>query len=148
MRSRPTLAEYQNPKLAVDCIIRVGGKLVLIRRRNPPLGLALPGGFVDYGESVEDAVRREMREETGLELQDLRQFHVYSDPKRDPRWHCVSVVFTADGVGGPNAGDDASEVVLVDSGRVPLDELVFDHAQVVRDYLASAGRILRDNQAG
>jgi ADP-ribose pyrophosphatase YjhB (NUDIX family) len=142
------LAEYQNPKLAVDCIIRVDGKLAFIRRNNPPLGLALPGGFVDYGESVEDAVRREMREETGLELENLRQFHVYSEPKRDPRWHCVSVVFTADGVGRPIAGDDASSVVLADGDSVPFEELVFDHARVVKDYLASAGRILEDDQAG
>jgi 8-oxo-dGTP diphosphatase len=142
------LAEYRSPKLAVDCIIRVNGRLLFIKRRNRPQGLALPGGFVDYGESVEDAVRREMREETGLELENLRQFHVYSDPKRDPRWHCVSVVFAADGIGRPNAGDDASEVVLADGDKVPLDRLVFDHAQVVKDYLASAGRIPRDNQAG
>jgi 8-oxo-dGTP diphosphatase len=147
-RSDPILADYRSPKLAVDCIIRVDGKLVFIRRKNRPQGLALPGGFVDYGESVEDAVRREMREETGLELENLRQFRVYSDPKRDPRWHCVSVVFTADGVGGPKAGDDAAEIVLADAGSVPFADLVFDHAQVVRDYLASAGRIPGDNQAG
>ncbi len=147
-RSGPTLAEYQSPKLAVDCIIRVKGKLLFIKRRNKPQGLALPGGFVDYGESVEDAVRREMREETGLELENLRQFRVYSDPKRDPRWHCVSVVFAADGVGRPSAGDDASEVVLADADSVPFGELVFDHAQVVKDYLVSVSRIPRDNQAG
>jgi len=147
-RSRPTLAEYQNPKLAVDCIIRVDGRLVFIRRRNRPLGLALPGGFVDYGESVEDAVRREMREETGLGLDHLRQFHVYSDPKRDPRWHCVSLVFTADGVGSPKAGDDASGIELVSAEDVPFEQLAFDHALVVRDYLASVGQIPGDNQAG
>lgn len=122
---------------------------MLVRRRNPPLGLALPGGFVNYGETVEQAVRREMREETGLELENLAQFRVYSDPARDPRWHCVSVVFTADGKGEPHAGDDAAEVVTVESDRVPFGELVFDHAQVVRDYLAAKrDREPSENQAG
>ncbi len=125
------------PGLAVDCIILVEGRVLLIHRRNAPHGWALPGGFVEYGETVEDAVRREMTEETGLELQDLRQFRVYSDPARDPRGHVVSVVFTARGVGQPEAGDDADRYRLVDLNAVPESELVFDHAQILRDFRES-----------
>jgi 8-oxo-dGTP diphosphatase len=122
------------PKLAVDCIILVEGKVLLIHRRNPPHGWALPGGFVEYGETVEDAVRREMKEETGLELSDLRQFRVYSDPARDRREHVVSVVFAARGTGKPEAGDDADRYRLVDLDSVPESELVFDHAKILRDF--------------
>jgi ADP-ribose pyrophosphatase YjhB (NUDIX family) len=123
--------------------------VLLIHRRNPPHGWALPGGFVEYGETVEDAVRREMKEETGLDLQDLRQFRVYSDPTRDPRGHVVSVVFTARGVGKPEAGDDADRYRLVDLSDIPETgmtlgveraTLVFDHAQILRDF--------RDSRAG
>lgn len=124
------------PRLAVDCIIEIGGRVVVVRRLNPPLGWALPGGFVDYGETVEEAVRREMREETGLELEDLRQFHVYSDPARDPRGHCVSVVFAALGVGVPRARGDAAELRLIEPGGEDAAGLVFDHARIVADYRA------------
>ena len=122
------------PKLAVDCIIVVEGRVLLIHRRNPPLGWALPGGFVEYGETVEDAVRREMKEETGLELAELRQFRVYSDPARDPRGHVVSVVFAARGLGKPEAGDDADRYRLIDLNDIPEAELVFDHEQILRDF--------------
>jgi len=125
------------PKLAVDCIILIDGKILLIHRRNPPLGWALPGGFVEYGESVEDAVRREMREETGLDLDDLKQYRVYSDPGRDPRGHSASVVFTARGVGKPKAGDDADRFRLIDLNDIPEAELVFDHAKILRDFRGS-----------
>ena len=127
----------RHPKLAVDCIILVGEKVLLIHRRNPPHGWALPGGFVEYGESVEEAVRREMREETGLELADLRQFRVYSAPDRDPRGHTVSVVFAAKGVGKPSAGDDADRYRLVDLSAIPEDELVFDHVRILGDFRES-----------
>ena len=137
--------------MAVDCIILVEGRVLLIHRRNPPHGWALPGGFVEYGETVEDAVRREMKEETGLELAELRQFRVYSDPARDPRGHVVSVVFAARGLGKPEAGDDADRYRLVDlneaaetgtvpGGTVPVP-LVFDHAKILADFkqFCSAG---------
>jgi len=128
------------PGLAVDCIILVEGRVLLIHRRNPPLGWALPGGFVEYGETVEDAVRREMKEETGLELEDLRQFRVYSDPARDPRGHMVSVVFAARGLGKPEAGDDADRYRLIDLNDIPEPELVFDHAQILRDFREESGK--------
>ncbi len=128
------MSTRRQPKLAVDCIILVDGKVLLIHRRNPPHGWALPGGFVEYGETVEDAVRREMKEETGLELEGLRQFRVYSDPSRDPRGHVVSVVFTARGVGKPEAGDDADRYRLVDLSDVPESELVFDHVRILREF--------------
>ncbi|MCX7732113.1 MAG: NUDIX hydrolase [candidate division WOR-3 bacterium] len=130
---------YRQPKLAVDCIIRLRDRVVLIYRRNEPKGWALPGGFVNYGETVEEAVVREIREETGLELDNLQQFHVYSDPKRDPRWHCVSVVFTAEGRGEPRAGDDAGRIMLVELDRLDEVNLVFDHRQILEDYRGQCG---------
>ncbi len=120
-------------RLTVDCIIEIDGKVVLIRRKNPPYGWAIPGGFVDEGETVEDAVRREMKEETNLSLHNLRQFHVYSDPARDPRGHTVSVVFTATGKGTPRAGDDAKKLSLFLEGSLPGD-ITFDHKKILSDY--------------
>jgi ADP-ribose pyrophosphatase YjhB (NUDIX family) len=128
---------YRQPKLAVDCIVLIDHQLVLIRRRNPPLGWALPGGFVNYGETVEQAVQREVKEETGLDLIDLEQFRVYSDPKRDPRGHCVSVVFVGRGQGKPAAGDDAGDIRLVNLNELDRIELVFDHRQIIEDYIRS-----------
>ena len=128
---------HRGPKLAVDCIILLDGKVLLIHRRNPPHGWALPGGFVEYGETVEDAVRREMKEEIGLELQGLRQFLVYSDPTRDPRGHVVSVVFTARGVGKPAAGDDADRCRLIDLSEIPQTEIAFDHSKILREFKES-----------
>ncbi|MFO7675163.1 MAG: NUDIX hydrolase [bacterium] len=139
---------HEQPLLAVDCVIDIGGRVVVVRRRNEPIGWALPGGFVGRGETVEDAVRRETREETGLDLEDLEQFHVYSDPARDPRGHCVSVVFTARGVGALRAGDDAAEVRLIEPGGAEAAGLVFDHAQILRDYAAGLGRGPGRVQAG
>ena len=130
-----------NPFPTVDCLIRYpdeGGEegIVLIRRRNPPEGWAIPGGFVDYGESVEDAVRREMKEETNLELEDLEQFHVYSDPNRDPRSHTICTVFLARGRGELRAGDDAGDArVFGPDDLPPAAELAFDHHRILNDYL-------------
>ncbi len=126
---------YRNPLLAVDIIIEMPGDgVVLIERKNPPFGWAFPGGFVDYGESLETAAIREAREETGLDLENLVQFHAYSDPERDPRAHTVSVVFTAVGKGVPKAGDDAKNLRTFSLNRLP-ENLVFDHALILSHYL-------------
>lgn len=123
----------------VDIIIEVprGGRasgIVLVERKNPPPGWALPGGFVDYGETLEEAARREAREETSLEVEDLRQFHVYSDPARDPRLHTVSTVFIARARGIPRAGDDAREARIFDPQGFDVP-LAFDHRRILDDYI-------------
>ncbi len=128
---------YRNPLLTVDIIIEMPEeRIVLIERQNPPLGWAIPGGFVDYGESLEAAAIREAREETGMDLVDLRQFHAYSDPRRDPRGHTVSVVFTALGKGLPKAGDDAKNLSLFSWDSLP-ENLAFDHSLILSQYLQS-----------
>jgi 8-oxo-dGTP diphosphatase len=128
---------YRNPLLTVDIIIEVpDGGFVLIERKNPPYGWALPGGFVDYGESLEAAALREAREETGLQLEGLRQFRAYSDPDRDPRHHTVTVVFAAHAVGEPMAADDAKNLGVFQPDRLPTP-MAFDHAKIMADYLAS-----------
>lgn len=128
---------YRSPLLTVDIIIRVQGKgIVMIERRNPPYGWALPGGFVDYGESLESAAVREAKEETSLDLDDLRQFHAYSAPDRDLRHHTVTMVFTALGKGIPRAADDALNLEVFSPDRLP-GRIAFDHARILADYLAS-----------
>ncbi len=124
------------PFVTVDAIIETPDGIVLVERSNPPFGYALPGGFVDYGESLEDAVRREAREETGLELEGLFQFHTYSDPRRDPRFHTVTTVFSARSNGKPRAGDDAAVIKVVRPQDVERLPMAFDHGRVLRDYLA------------
>jgi 8-oxo-dGTP diphosphatase len=131
-----TVKSYRNPFLTVDVIIGAGDRVVLIERRNQPLGWALPGGFVDYGESLESAAVREAREETGLELVGLAQFRSYSDPGRDPRQHNVTVVFTAHGLGELRAGDDAKTARWFPLTALPAP-LCFDHATILADYRAS-----------
>jgi 8-oxo-dGTP diphosphatase len=129
----------RNPLLTVDVIIEMEdhrpGSIVLVSRKNEPLGWALPGGFVDYGETVEAAAAREAMEETGLKVKDLRQFHTYSDPSRDPRGHMVSVVFTARAAGAPRGGDDARIAQVFTADTLPAD-IVFDHRAIVEDYLS------------
>ena len=125
---------YRNPVPTVDIIIEVDKSIVLIRRKNPPHGWALPGGFVDYGESYETAATREAEEETGLAVQNLQQFRTYSDPDRDPRQHTASTVFIAKADKPPTAGDDAAEAKLFTENNLP--ELVFDHKKIVGDYFA------------
>lgn len=127
--------KLRNPVPTVDVIIEVGAKIVLVKRRNPPHGWALPGGFVDYGETLEDAARREAFEETGLRINLMAQFHTYSDPERDPRLHTISTVFLATAEGVPRGGDDALEATAF--ARECLPVLVFDHRRILDDYYKS-----------
>lgn len=125
---------YRNPVPTVDVIIRIAHRIVLIERKNPPHGWALPGGFVDYGETLEDAAAREAREETSLSVTNLTLLGCYSDPSRDNRLHTISTVFVADGEGVPRAADDARSLILVDPRDLP-SPLCFDHGTILRDYL-------------
>ena len=127
------------PYVTADIIIEMNGGIVLIERTNPPFGWALPGGFVDRGESLEMAARREAKEETGLDLEDLRQFHTYSEPSRDQRFHTVTTVFTARGVGKPAAGDDAKGLKMIPFQDLRRFRYAFDHNQVIEDYLKFRG---------
>jgi len=118
----------------VDIIIELkDDKIVLIRRKNPPFGWALPGGFVDYGESLEAAAIREAEEETGLKVRLIRQLHTYSDPDRDPRRHTITTVFIARADGSPRAADDAADIGIFDPDTLP-QPLAFDHALILDDY--------------
>jgi len=129
----------EGPYVTVDIIIEMKHGIVLIERSNPPYGWALPGGFVDYGESVEQAAKREAKEETHLNLMDMRQFHVYSSPDRDPRFHTVSIAFVAKGKGRPQSGDDAKDFRIVPYKDLLKEEYAFDHRQVISDYLKTKG---------
>ncbi len=128
----------RTPDVAVDVVIelvdRPGRPVVLVRRGRPPPGHALPGGFVDIGETVEHAAVREAREETGLEVTLGELLGVYSDPARDPRGHTVAIVYLATASGDPVAGDDAAGIVVADPAAPP--PLAFDHARILADYLA------------
>lgn len=127
--------KLKSPYLTVDAIIETSSGVVLIERSNPPSGWALPGGFVDYGESLEKAVVREAKEETNLELTDLKQFHTYSNPDRDPRFHTVTTVFAAKAKGKPKAGDDAAAVKVFTEHSLPAN-MAFDHRHVLQDYFS------------
>ena len=126
---------YRNPFPTVDIIIELQDGIVLIERKNPPYGWALPGGFVDYGESLEAAAVREAREETSLEVSNLRLLGCYSDPGRDKRMHTISTVYIADGCGPPRAADDAADVGIFQLENLP-EPLCFDHAEILADYAA------------
>lgn len=123
------------PYATVDIIIERAPGIVLIERSNPPYGWALPGGFVDYGESLEEAAVREAREETNLDLVDLRQFHTYSAPGRDPRFHTISTVFIAEGQGNPKSGDDAAGLKIVQYDDLLQMDYAFDHKEIIEEYL-------------
>jgi 8-oxo-dGTP diphosphatase len=129
---------YRNPTPTVDIIIelidRPDRPIILIERLNPPYGWALPGGFVDYGESLETAAVREAQEEVGLDVHLLEQFHVYSAPDRDPRQHTISIVFIATATGTPIAQDDAKSFGIFAPWEIP-PALCFDHGQIIQDYL-------------
>ena len=137
--------KYRNPFPTVDIIIEMAAGsdeplartknngIVLIKRKNPPYGWAIPGGFVDYGESLESAAVREALEETSLKVELLYQLGAYSDPSRDPRHHTISVVFVARATGEPEAADDAKDIGIFTSSSLPPD-MAFDHEKIIQDY--------------
>ncbi len=129
---------YRNPVPTVDLIIRDQlQRVVLIKRRNPPLGWALPGGFVDYGEDLESAALREALEETSLRVELIRQFHTYSRPDRDPRKHTITTVFLATVLGGRlRAADDAAAASFFSREQIEETVLAFDHTDILRDFFA------------
>ncbi len=126
---------YRNPFPTVDIIIEVGPRIVLIKRKNPPHGWAIPGGFVDYGESLEEAAVREAEEETGLKVKLICQFYTYSEPNRDPRFHTITTVYVASAEGEPVGRDDAAQAKLFLPEEIPFEKLVFDHGRILADYL-------------
>ena len=128
------MTDYKNPVPTVDIIIETGHGVVLIKRRNPPYGWAIPGGFVDYGESLEDAAVREAREETSLNVRLAEQMHTYSDPSRDPRQHTITTVYIAVADGSPTAGDDAAAAEIFDPENPP-ENMAFDHDVILSDYI-------------
>jgi len=135
------MAKPENPFPTVDIIIEIKSKdgnpgFILIKRKNPPYGWALPGGFVGYGESLEEAAVREAKEETSLDIELMTQFHTYSDPGRDPRFHTISTVFIARAEGQPKAQDDAKEIGIFTKETMPRP-LAFDHKKILSDYFES-----------
>jgi 8-oxo-dGTP diphosphatase len=128
---------YRNPAPTVDIIIELIDRphrpIILIERQNPPHGWAIPGGFIDYGESAETAARREAQEEVSLDVALIEQFQVYSNPNRDPRKHTLSLVFIATAEGTPEATSDAKDLKIFNPWEVP-ENLCFDHDQILTDY--------------
>jgi ADP-ribose pyrophosphatase YjhB (NUDIX family) len=125
----------RNPIPTVDIIIELKGGIILIKRKNPPQGWALPGGFVDYGETLESAAVREAKEEIGLDVELIRQFHTYSDPRRDPRHHTITTVYIAKAQGTAIAGDDAKEAGVFQKEALP-EKIAFDHKEILNDYFS------------
>jgi len=130
------IERYRNPLPTVDIIIEVDDGIVLIKRRNPPYGWALPGGFVNYGETLEQAAIREAKEETSLDIKIVSGLGAYSDPNRDPRHHTITFVFVARAKGEPKAEDDASEIGVFKREDLPGD-MAFDHRTILQDYFNS-----------
>jgi len=133
----------KTPYLSVDGIVEIYDNnkkflgITLIQRKNPPLGLALPGGFVDIGETTQEALLREMKEEISLDVKIKSLLGVYSDPKRDKRFHTVSVVYIAQAIGTPVGADDAKEAKIYPLDSLEFNELVFDHSKILKDYIES-----------
>ncbi len=131
----------KTPLIATDGIIQMYDEndnfkgIVLIERKNFPQGLAIPGGFVEIGETVEQTVVREMKEETGLDVEIIRLLGVYSDPDRDPRFHTASVVFVCKAYGEPEGRDDAKIAKIFRLEEIPFEQLVFDHEKILKDYI-------------
>jgi 8-oxo-dGTP diphosphatase len=135
--SQPAMSEHRNPIPTIDIILQKGSDILLIKRKNDPFKdyLALPGGFVNEGESVEDAAKREAREETSLEIEPIDILGVYSNPKRDPRGHIMTVVFV--GIilsGSARHEDDSAEIEWVHLDEIQNKKLAFDHKQILSDY--------------
>ncbi|MCX7857610.1 MAG: NUDIX hydrolase [Deltaproteobacteria bacterium] len=128
-----SMRNIKTPLLAVDIIIEYQGGIVLIERKNPPYGWALPGGFVEVGETLEEAAIREAKEETSLDIDLLELFHAYSDPRRDERFHIVSVVFIATGSGNLRGKDDAKNANVFYRCTLP-SIIAFDHRKIIDDY--------------
>lgn len=131
----------KTPFVATDGIIKLYNEknefqgIVLIERLNRPFGLALPGGFVDIGEKVEDALVREMQEEVTLDVKIEKLLNIYSDPKRDERFHTVSAVYICNATGVPKAADDAKKVFVYKLDEIPFEKLVFDHKDILEDFI-------------
>ncbi len=135
--------KYRNPLPTVDVIVSYRNGIVLIKRKNPPFGWAIPGGFIDYGESATTAGIREIREETGLVVDNLELFDVKSDPSRDPRFHTITTIYSAVGTGILTAGDDASEAAVFDLSDLP-DKIAFDHRDVLKKYFQTLSNSSND----
>jgi ADP-ribose pyrophosphatase YjhB (NUDIX family) len=147
---------HRNPFPTVDVIVEINEGIVLVNRANPPYGWALPGGFVDYGESLEACAIREAREETMLDIALVEQFHTYSDPSRDPRHHSVTTVYICKAQGKPKGADDARAAEIFELDKLP-EPVAFDHSKIIHDYslyrqgvckkeifqLADAGRLIK-----
>ena len=143
-RCGASIGLFKNPVPTVDIIIVVEGEgIVLIRRKNEPHGWAIPGGFVDYGESAEDAAIREAKEETSLDVELVTQMGVYSAPDRDPRGHTISTVFIAKARGIPRAADDAADIGIFTKETLP-SPLCFDHAAILADYFGFTPQKIAD----
>jgi len=131
----------KTPFVAVDGIVKLFDEnenfkgIILIERKNPPYGLAIPGGFVDIGETTEDALKREMKEEISLDVEITDLLGVYSDPNRDPRFHTISIVYICKAYGVPVANDDAKKVFVYKLEEIPFDKLVFDHSKILKDFI-------------
>jgi ADP-ribose pyrophosphatase YjhB (NUDIX family) len=143
--------KYKNPVPTVDIIIELEeDKLILINRKNPPYGWALPGGFVNYGESLEEAAIREAKEETSLDVELIKQFHTYSQPNRDPRLHTISTVYIArpkyPNQQVPKASSDAKNISIFSLSELPKD-LAFDHREILNDYIKFKKRIYNERSS-